>query len=85
VQQAFTEVSQEWIPKTGAAWDQMDQDGRAFAAARGNQTIVVSAEEDARWAAAVEPIFAAYVQAMGEKGLPGAEALAFCRQFLAQP
>lgn len=84
VQQAFTQVSQEWIPRTGAGWDQMDQAGREFATAKGNQLIALSAEENARWAAAVEPIFDGYVKAMAEKGLPGAEALAFCREFLQQ-
>ncbi|MFA6109033.1 MAG: TRAP transporter substrate-binding protein [Candidatus Latescibacterota bacterium] len=84
VQQVFTQVSQEWIAKTGAGWDQMDQAGRTFAAARGNQLIALPAEEDARWAAAVEPIFDGYVKAMAEKSLPGAEALAFCREFLKQ-
>jgi TRAP-type C4-dicarboxylate transport system substrate-binding protein len=84
VQQVFTEVSQEWAPKTGAGWDQMDQAGRDFATARGNQFISLSTEENARWAAAIAPIFDSYVKAMAEKSLPGAEALAFCREFLQQ-
>lgn len=84
VQQVFTQVSQEWIAKTGAGWDQMDQAGRDFAAAKGNLLIALPAEEDARWAAAVAPIFDGYVKAMAEKSLPGAEALAFCREFLQQ-
>ncbi len=84
VQQVLTAVSQEWIAKTGAGWDQMDKAARDFANARGNKWVTLAPEEEARWVAAAQPIADAYVKAMAEKGLPGAEALAFCRAFLQQ-
>jgi TRAP-type C4-dicarboxylate transport system substrate-binding protein len=81
-QQAIAQVSGEWIPKTGAAWDEMDKAGRAFAVGRGNSIVELPPAENARWAAAVAPLLDAYVKSMEEKGLPGAAALEFCREFL---
>jgi TRAP-type transport system periplasmic protein len=82
VQEVFTKVSEEWIPKTGQAWDEMDKAGKEFAVGRGNQVITLSAEENAKWAKAVQPILDGYVENMKAKGLPGAEALEFCQAFL---
>lgn len=82
IQGIIAQVNEEWIPKTGQAWDEMDKAGREFTTARANQIVALSAEENARWAAAVQPILDAYVADMQAKGLPGAEALAFCQEFL---
>ena len=82
VQQDFAKVSEEWIPKTGQAWDAMDKAGKEFAVGRGNQVISLPAEEDAKWSKAVQPILDGYVESMKGKGLPGAEALEFCQSFL---
>lgn len=82
VQQVFAAVSEEWIPKTGQAWDEMDKAGKAFAVGRGNRVIALATEENDKWAKAVQPILDAYVESMKAKGLPGAEALAFCQSFL---
>jgi len=82
VQETITKVNEEWILKNGKAWDTMDASGKAFASGRGNQFVALSAEENANWAAAVKPILDEYVKKMADKGLPGAEALAFCQDFL---
>lgn len=84
VQEIVEKVNQEWIPKTGQAWDDMDKAGREFTVARGNKIIALSDEENARWSKAVQPILDEYVKSMTEKGLPGAEALQFCQDFLRQ-
>ena len=82
VQDVFTQVSEEWIARTGKAWDDMDKAGRDFTLARGNQIIPLSAEESARWAKAVQPILDDYLKKMKEKGLPGDEALKACQESL---
>lgn len=82
IQAIFDEVNAEWQARSGQAWDEMDESGRAFTAARGNQTVTLTDAENAAWAAAVQPILDEYVQKMAERGLPGAEALAFCQDFL---
>lgn len=82
VQETIAKVNEEWIPKTGKGWDEMDKAGKEFTSGRGNQVVALSAEENDKWAKAVQPILEAYVQDMKSKGLPGAEALAFCQDFL---
>jgi TRAP-type C4-dicarboxylate transport system substrate-binding protein len=84
VQKAFERVSDEWIAKTGAAWDEMDAAGAAFAKGLGDTVIPLSAAENARWAKAVEPLFDEYVKDKAAKGLPAAEALAWVRARLAE-
>jgi TRAP-type C4-dicarboxylate transport system substrate-binding protein len=84
VQDVIEKVNEEWIAKTGNAWDVMDKSGKDFAAAKGNGSIALSEAENARWAVAVRPILDEYVAKMKEKGLPGAEALAFCKDMLAK-
>jgi len=79
VQKAIEQVNAEWIEKTGSAWDEMDKAGAAFAAGLGTSVIPLSAQENARWAKAVEPLFDEYVKDKTAKGLPAAEALAWCR------
>ncbi len=82
VQATIETINQEFIERTGKAWDQFDQAGLEFTKGRGNQVIALSKEEDARWAQAVRPVLDEYVKSTKEKGLPGAEALAFCQEWL---
>jgi TRAP-type C4-dicarboxylate transport system substrate-binding protein len=82
VQKTIEQINTEWIDKTGAAWDEMDKAGGAFAANLGTTVIPLSAEETARWQKAVEPILDAYVKDKAAKGLAAAEALKFCRDRL---
>jgi TRAP-type C4-dicarboxylate transport system substrate-binding protein len=82
VQKAIEQVDAEWIDKTGSAWDEMDKAGSVFAAGLSDTVIPLSAQEDARWAKAMEPLFDEYVKEKTAKGLPAAEALAYCRSRL---
>lgn len=77
-------VNAEWIAKTGQAWDAMDKSGKNYTIARGNQIVKLTEDENARWSKAVQPILDDYVKNMKDKGLPGAEALAFCQEYLKQ-
>jgi len=82
VQAVIEQVNEEWIEKTGQAWDDIDKGGMEFTKAKGNQVISLSPQEDARWAQLAQPILAEYVQAMKGKGIPGEEALKFCQDWL---
>jgi TRAP-type C4-dicarboxylate transport system substrate-binding protein len=84
VQKVIEQVSEEWIGKTGSAWDEMDKAGATFAAGLGNAVITLSAQENARWEKAVQPLFDEYVKEKSAKGLPAAEALAYCRARLSE-
>jgi TRAP-type C4-dicarboxylate transport system substrate-binding protein len=84
IQKIIEQVNEEWIVKTGKNWDEIDKVGYEFIRNLGNKVIPLSKEEDARWAKAVEPLFADYVKEKTAKGLPAAEALKFCRERLKQ-
>lgn len=79
VQTVFEQVSMEWIPKHGAAWDKSDKEGLEYSLSLGNKFIKLSAEENARWADAVRPVTNGYIEAMNKKGLPGKEYVTFVR------
>ncbi len=82
VQSVIEKVNEEWIEKTGKAWDDIDKGGMEFTKAKGNQIIPLPQQEDERWAKMAQPIFAETVQAVKAKGLPGEEALKFIQDFL---
>ncbi|MFA5645473.1 MAG: TRAP transporter substrate-binding protein [Candidatus Ratteibacteria bacterium] len=78
IKQIFLRVNNEWIDKSGRAWDEADAKGRIFIKKLGNTVVPISKKENARWAKAVKPIMDEYVTAMQAKRLPGKEALDFC-------
>lgn len=82
LQKIIEQVNEEWIEKTGRAWDEIDKKGYDVVKARGGQIIPLSQEEDWRWAKLVKPIYDEYVKNMKEKGLPGEEALKFAFETL---
>jgi TRAP-type C4-dicarboxylate transport system substrate-binding protein len=85
LQQVFTAVSQEWIAKHGAAWDQADKDGREFVTQLKREFIALPVAEQQRWKAAVKPILDGYVSQAKTKNLPGDAMLKDIQAALAQP
>jgi TRAP-type C4-dicarboxylate transport system substrate-binding protein len=82
IQKIIEKVNEEWIEKTGRAWDEIDKAGRDFTLKLGNKIISLSKEENEKFAKAVRPILDEYVNNMKAKGLPGEEALKFCMETL---
>ena len=82
-QKVIEQINQEYLDKQIKIWDEIDISGKIFSQKRGNQAIALSPEEELKWKKAVEPMFTDYVQRMKAKGLPGAEVLKFCRDYLA--
>lgn len=78
IQKIIEKINFEWLEKQGKLWDEMDREGKVFATKHGDKVVVLSANEDARWKAKMQPLFDDYVKAMKAKGLPGDEALRFC-------
>jgi hypothetical protein len=60
----------------------MDEAGTAFAAGLGDTIIRLDPQENARWAAAAEPLLEEYVKEKSARGLPAAEALKYARERL---
>lgn len=84
IQKIMEEINGEWIEKSGRNWDEIDRVGREFTLKLGNKIITLSAQENERWAKAVQPILKDYVERMKAKGLPGEEALRFCLEQLSK-
>jgi TRAP-type transport system periplasmic protein len=76
------QVNREWVDKTGKTWDELDKIGKEYTLSKGNRIILLSPEEDQRWAKVVEPVLAEYVATLKPKGLPAQEALDFCLDWL---
>ncbi|WP_025323083.1 TRAP transporter substrate-binding protein [Deferrisoma camini] len=77
------QVSQEWIAKTAAAWDQIDEEGRKYYLEKqGGHLVELSPNEAARWKRAVEPVIEEYVKEKEARGLPGRKAVEIVRTVL---
>ena len=82
LQKIIEQVDGEWIEKMGRLWDELDKEGKEVFTQKGGKVIVLSKEENARWADRLRPILDDYVKDMKAKGLPGEEALKFCVDYL---
>lgn len=81
-QAVIEKINEEWIEKTGKAWDEIDKGGIEFTKSKGNQIITLSKQEDDRWAKMGQPIFQETAKALSAKGLPGDEGLKFIQDYL---
>jgi TRAP-type C4-dicarboxylate transport system substrate-binding protein len=81
-QKVIDQMSDEYAEKLAKTWQRLFDLGEEFFLQKGVKKIVLSKEEDAKWIEAVEPVVAAYVKKLDEKGLPGDEALKFCRDYI---
>lgn len=84
MQKLIEEVSEQWVAKHGAAWDQADQEGMAFIKELNREVIELSQDEQARFVAAVKPILDDYVKKANEAGLPGDKFLARLQEMIAK-
>lgn len=76
LQEKIKDMNESFHEEVGMkVWDKINQSGLDFAVEEGMQLIELSAEEQARWIAAVEPVQEDFVAEMESKGLPGQEAL----------
>jgi TRAP-type transport system periplasmic protein len=76
----MTDVSGEWIPKHGQAWDDSDKEGlEFFLAQQGNAVVTLDPAEAERWTKAMEPIFAEYEAECAKAGADGKAVLEFMR------
>lgn len=82
IQKIIEQINQEWIEKQGKVWDDVDSEAYSFVKARGNRIILLSKEEDARWAAAVKPVIDEYIKTMKAKGLPADQIVKFFQDYL---
>lgn len=67
-------MSGEYQERFALMWNEIELEGKAFAAANGVRFIELSDQEGARWQRAVEPVIAGYVKTMVGKGFSESEA-----------
>ena len=84
LQKIIEDVSAEFVDKHGQAWNQADAEGLEFVKGLGREIIALSADEEARWKAAVEPIVEKYLAQTAEKGLHGADFLKDVQAMIAE-
>jgi TRAP-type C4-dicarboxylate transport system substrate-binding protein len=82
VQRIIEQVSEEWAEKTGPVWDDIDREAIDFAKSQGLKIATISKEEVLVTVQKMKPLLDAYVANMKKLGLPGAESLKFCADFL---
>jgi TRAP-type C4-dicarboxylate transport system substrate-binding protein len=75
-------VAQEHAEIEAKFWNSIDKEGEEFALKKGHKFISVSKEETARWTERMKPAYDQYVNNTKAKGLPGAEALQFCKEYI---
>jgi TRAP-type C4-dicarboxylate transport system substrate-binding protein len=77
VQEVIEEINQEWIIKTGEAWELSDKEGLEFSLAQNNKIIKLPKEESKRWVEAVLPVIEDYVARTSKRGLPAQDYVDF--------
>ncbi len=82
LQKTIEEINDQWVNKAGDPWDIEDGNGKKFMKDRGNIIAPLSKEENARWANQVKPMFEKFVKEKAAKGLPAAEALKWCQEWI---
>lgn len=81
-QATIEKINEEWIERQGNLWNRLDKEGKEAAIQKGVKFVKVSKEEEAKVAALMKPILEEYVKNTKAKGLPGAEALKFCLDYI---
>lgn len=82
IQKIFDTVAGEYSKRTAVVWDDVDINAKKYAASKGHKFISISKEEQMRWAKTIAPLYDSYVKEQNAKGLPAAEALKFCQDFV---
>ncbi len=83
IQAVFDKVGEEWHPeKATAMWTEWEKMGQRECDKAGIKFIKLSAQENARWNAKVQPIIDEWIKETKAKGLPADEAVKFIRDWL---
>lgn len=82
-QAAIMRINKAYVEKHAKLWLELDGAAKAWAEGKGVKFISLPEAERRIAADAMKPILANYVAMAKAKGLPGAEALKFCQDYLA--
>ena len=82
VQKIINDLSKEYQEKMSKLWDQKEKDAIVTLKSEGHTTFTLSPEEEERWVERVAPVYDEYVQEKTAKGIPAADVLKFCRDWV---
>jgi TRAP-type C4-dicarboxylate transport system substrate-binding protein len=82
IRQIWDELNEDWIKSLGKYYDDLDDEGLAFAKSKGLKLLAFSKEDQARCRQAVKPVIDDYVKRMKAKGLPGEESVKYCLDYI---
>jgi TRAP-type C4-dicarboxylate transport system substrate-binding protein len=83
-QEAIDRLCLEYTEKLSRLWDEKDQKTIKTWTARNHVAIYLSKAEEKRWEKAVLPLYGVFIKEKSAKGLPAAEALRFCQEWVKQ-
>lgn len=78
IQKIIDKTSEECTERASKVWDQLDQKAMKAALEKKHTLITLSQEEEERWYQRLVPLYDAFVKEKSAQGLPAAEALKFC-------
>jgi TRAP-type C4-dicarboxylate transport system substrate-binding protein len=81
-QKEIEKINDEYNEKIAKLWVALDNKAKEFAIGKGVTFVTVPEKQQAATAEKMKPILDAYVNMAKSKGLPGDEALKFCRDYL---
>jgi len=73
VQEVITDLSAEYIDRSGKVWDDGNEEGLKYTLSKQNEIIRFSPDELKRWQKAVEPLEEQYIKRMATKGFSETE------------
>jgi TRAP-type transport system periplasmic protein len=82
IQKIMDETGHECTEKAARTWERMDQEALTSAQEKKHVIIPLAPEEEQRWYQQVKHLADDYVKEKGAKGLPAAEALKFCQDWI---
>jgi TRAP-type transport system periplasmic protein len=82
IQKIMDDLSQEYSQKMAKIWDDMEQDAIETLKAQKHTFIFLSKEEEDRWYQKIVPLYNQYIREKSAKGLPAAEAVKFCQDWM---
>ncbi|MBN1832572.1 MAG: TRAP transporter substrate-binding protein [Deltaproteobacteria bacterium] len=82
VQEIIDDMSEEYLEKMSQLWDEKEKDAITTLKSEGHTTFTLSPEEEERWVERVVPVYDEYVREKSAKGIPAADVLEFCRNWV---
>ncbi|MCL4553117.1 MAG: TRAP transporter substrate-binding protein [Candidatus Marsarchaeota archaeon] len=82
IQATIDKLDEEWLGTIEKKWVDWQAMGKKNLSEKGNNCIVLPADENARWAGAMKQVLAEWEKSTKAKGVPADEALKFCLDYL---